>query len=176
MCRGAFFNMLYDRAGVLSKETQGAYRSFFRITRFVPFRMYPVRDYLSRMAIVSQVTWGAERVYEGMRMIQASAFDTWAQTLVGRAALAVIDPSLEGVLRMIERAYASRTLNTHADFNIVSVSREKIVTRFTTEYLPIEHAMVGALEAVLVLCKVNGTIRAALDTPFDGTVTVRIEH
>jgi uncharacterized protein (TIGR02265 family) len=176
MCRGAFFNMLDDRAGSLSPTTQAEYRHFFRVTRFVPFRMYPVSDYLTRMAIVCQVHWGAEEVYEAMRTIQASAFDAWARTLLGRAALAVIDPSLEGVLRMIERAYASRTLNTHADFNVISATNEEVVTRFKNEYLPIEHAMVGALEAVLVLCRVRGTVVAELDGPFDGVVRIRLRE
>jgi uncharacterized protein (TIGR02265 family) len=176
MCRGAFFNKLDDRAGELSHRTHAEYRNFFRSTRFVPFRMYAVRDYLTRMAIVSQVTWGARSVYEGMRTLQASAFDAWAETLIGRATLAVIDPSLEGVLRMIERAYASRTLNTHADFKILSIRKDEIVTRFDNEYLPIEYAMVGALEAVLVLCKTKGAVHAELDSPFAGTVRIRLPH
>ena len=174
MCRGAFFNMLDERAALLSRDTQAAYRAFFRVTRFVPFRMYPVSDYLTRMAILCQVHWGAGQVYEGMRTIQASAFDAWARTLLGRAALAVIDPSLDGVLRMIERAYASRTLNNHADFRVIRVSEREVVTRFENEYLPIEHAMVGALEAVLTLCRTRGVVRAELEGPFDGTVRIQL--
>jgi uncharacterized protein (TIGR02265 family) len=174
MCRGAFFNMLDDRAGMLSPNTQAEYRGFFRVTRFVPFRMYPVRDYLTRMAIVSQIHYGAPKVYDGMRTIQSSAFDAWARTLLGRAALAVIEPSLESTLRMIERAYASHTLNTHANFKVMSVTSEEIVTRFEMEYLPIEYAMVGALEAVLVLCRVPGVVTAELESAFTGVLRMRL--
>ncbi len=174
MCRGAFFNMLEDRAGSLSPDVRAAYREFFGVTRFVPFRMYPVSDYLTRIAIVCQLYWGAADLYEGMRTIQASAFDAWARTLLGRAALAVIDPGLESMLRMIERAYASRTLNTHADFHVLSVSDTQIVTRFDNEYLPIEHAMVGALEAVLSLCRRRGSVVAELDGPFNGFVRIQL--
>lgn len=174
MCRGAFFNMLDDRAGLLSPETRTTYRDFFRITRFTPFRMYPVSDYLTRMAIVCQVHWGASQVYQGMRMIQASAFDAWASTLIGRAALAVIDPTLFALLRMIERAYASRTLNTHANFRVLTATDDEIVTRFENEYVPIEHAMVGAIEAVVALCRISGVVRAELEEPFSGTVRIQL--
>lgn len=174
MCRGAFFNMLDERAALLSHDTHAAYRAFFRVTRFVPFRMYPISDYLTRMAIVCQVHWGAPEVYTRMRTIQASAFDAWARTLLGRAALAVIDPSLRSVLRMIERAYASHTVNTYADFHVVSVSESEVVTRFENEYVPIEHAMVGAIEAVLALCRTNGVVRAELEGPFDGTIRIQL--
>ena len=173
-CRGAFFNMLDQRAGQLSAATRAEYRSFFRIYRFTPFRMYPVRDYITRMAVIAQLHWGAENIYSGIRTIQSDAFDAWSSTLLGRSALALIEPGLVSTLRMIERAYAARTLNTHADFSILSVSSSQVVTYFHTEYLYIEHAMVGALEAVMRICRVRGEVSAELEAPFDGTVRLTL--
>ncbi|HEX7604697.1 MAG TPA: DUF2378 family protein [Polyangiaceae bacterium] len=174
LCRGAFINMLDEHAGALSAETQAEYRRFFRIYRFTPFRMYPARDFLTRMGILAQVHWGGEGIYSGIRSLQSQAFDAWASTLLGRAALAIVDPSLPGVLRMIERAYASHTLTSYAGFEIRSMSDREIVTYFRNEYLPIEHAMVGALEGVLRLCKAKGDVTAELDGPFDGCVRITL--
>ena len=174
LCRGAFINMLDEHAAALSTETQAEYRRFFRIYRFVPFRMYPVRDFLTRMGILAQVHWGAEGVYQGIRTLQSQAFDAWSSTLLGRAALALVDPSLPGMLRMVERAYASHTLNSHASFEVLSVSEREVVTYFRNEYLPIEHAMVGAIEGVLRLCKTKGDVTAELEGPFDGIVRITL--
>lgn len=173
-CRGAFINMLDEHAASLSTETQAEYRRFFRIYRFMPIRMYPLRDYLTRMGILAQVHWGGEGIYQGIRKLQSQAFDAWASTLVGRAAIAVIEPTLPGVLRMIERAYASHTLTSHSSFAVRSVSDREIVTLFRDEHIPIEHAMVGALEGVLGLCKVRGDVTAELDDPFNGTIRISL--
>jgi len=174
LCRGAFINMLDEHAGALSKETQAEYRRFFRVYRFTPFRMYPVRDYLTRMGILAQVHWGGEGVYQGIRSLQSKAFDAWSSTLLGRAALAVIEPTLPSMLRMIERGYASHTIISYAGFEIRNTSDHEIVTYIRNEYLPIEHAMVGAIEGVLALCKTRGNVTAELDDPFNGTVRIRL--
>jgi len=174
LCRGAFINMLDEHAASLSTDTQAEYRRFFRIYRFMPIRMYPLRDYVTRMGILAQIHWGGEGVHEGIRALQSQAFDAWASTLLGRAALAVIEPTLPGMLRMIDRAYASHTLTSHSSFAVRSVSDGEIVTQFRDEYIPIEHAMVGALEGVLALCKVRGDVTAELDDPFNGTIRISL--
>ena len=168
LCRGD------EHAAALSPETQAEYRRFFRIYRFVPFRMYPVRDYLTRMAILAQIHWGGPGIYAGIRTLQSQAFDAWSSTLLGRAALAVIEPTLPGMLRMIERAYASHTMTSYAGFELRSATDHEIVVYFRNEYNPIEHAMVGALEGVLQLCKVKGDVTAELEGPFDGIVRITL--
>lgn len=173
-CRGAFFNMLDDRAGTLSLETQSEYRRFFRIHRFASFRMYPLSDYLTRLVVLSQIHYGADRIYPGVRQLQSGAFDAWADTLLGKAALAVVDPSLGSMLRMLERAYASRTVVSNARFHVVSETPTEIVTGIEEEYVYIEHAMVGAIEGVARVCGVNVTVTAELSGPFDGALRIAI--
>lgn len=174
-CRGAFFNMLDDRAVALGPDVAAAYRDFFQVGRHQTFRMYPLRDYLTRLVVLSQVHFGAPRIYDGLRELQASAFDTWADTMLGRTALAVVDPSLLGMLRMLERAYASKTVVSYSDFVVESVAEHEIVTRFENEYVYIEHAMVGALEGVMGVCGVRGSALAELDSPYSGRVRLRLE-
>jgi uncharacterized protein (TIGR02265 family) len=174
-CRGAFFNMLDDRAGTLGAATQAEYRRFFRMHKFSVFRMYPVPDYLTRLVVLSQIHFGADAIYPGLRELQSGAFDAWAQTLLGRAALAVVDPSLGSMLRMLERAYASETVVTHSRFKVVSIAADEIVTRFENEHNYIEHSMVGALEGVARVCGLRVGFTTELSGPFDGLVRIAIE-
>ncbi|MBN8613533.1 MAG: DUF2378 family protein [Deltaproteobacteria bacterium] len=173
-CRGAFFNMLDDRAGALSLETQAEYRRFFRIHRYASFRMFPLSDYLTRLVVLAQIHYGKDAIYSGVRRLQSGAFDAWADTLLGKAALAVVDPSLGSMLRMLERAYASRTVVSNARFRVVSETATEIVTEIDEEYVYIEHAMVGAIEGVARVCGVDVTVRAELSGPFDGILRIEI--
>lgn len=175
-CRGAFFNMLDDRAGALSPGTQAEYRTFFRIHRFPSFKMFPVSDYLTRLVVLSQIHYGADRIYEGVRLLQSGAFDAWAETLLGKAALAVVDPSLASLLRMLERAYASRTVVSHARFRVLSESDAEILTELSQEYVYIEHAMVGAIEGVARVCGAEVVVTSELRGPFDGLIRIRLER
>lgn len=171
-CRGAFFNMLDDRARSLGALVHDEYSAVFRITRFVPFKMISVADYLTRVVVLAAISAGDEHVYAGVRELQRSAFDAWASTLLGRAALAVVDPTLPGILRMLERTYASRTVVSHTRFEILSVRPDAIETRFTDEFVYIEHAMVGALEGVAGICGEKVRVEAELESPFRGIVRV----
>lgn len=176
-CRGAFFNMLDDRAGTLSRETQAEYRSFFRIHRFSAFRMYPVRDYVTRIVVLSQIHYGADAIHRGIRELQSGAFDAWAKTLLGRAALAVVSPELPSMLRMLARAYASQTVVSHSRLTLVSADDREIVLRLENEHLYIEHAMVGALEGLARVCGVpDAKLEVQLDEPFDGTVRILLPN
>jgi uncharacterized protein (TIGR02265 family) len=172
-CRGAFFNMLDDRAGELSLATQEEYRAFFRLHRFASFRMFPVGDYLTRLVVLAQIHYGADAIHRGMRELQSNAFDAWSGTMLGRAALGMVEPSLPSVLHVLERAYASGTVVTHTRFRVLSVTEREIVTRFDDEYVYIEHAMVGALEGVAKVCRVPVEVSAELDDPFHGLVRLR---
>jgi uncharacterized protein (TIGR02265 family) len=175
MCRGVFFNMLDDRAAALGHAVALEYRDFFRVPRLLAFRMYPVRDYLTRLVVLSQIAFGPDRIHAGLRELQSGAFDAWAGTMLGRAALAVANPSLPTLLRVLERAYAARTVVSYARFTVQSVSATEIVTAFEHEYVYIEHAMVGALEAVMRACGRNGSVVPELDGPYDGRVRLFLQ-
>lgn len=174
-CRGVFFNMLDNRAAALGPAVAKEYRDFFRVPRLLAFRMYPVRDYLTRLVVLSQIAFGPERIHAGLRELQSGAFDAWAGTMLGRAALAVVNPSLPTLLRVLERAYAAQTVVSYARFSVESVSETEIVTVFEHEYVYIEHAMVGALEAVMRACGRNGSVVPELDGPYDGRVRLLLQ-
>lgn len=174
-CRGAFFNMLDDRAAALGPDVAHEYRNLFRIGRMNPIRMVPVRDYLTRLVVLSQIAYGADEIFTGLRLLQSGAFGAWGNTMLGRAWLRLVDPSLPTMLRLLERAYATNTVVTYARFRVESVTDTEIVTRFSREYVYIEHAMVGALEAVMQACGRQGHAVPELEGPYDGRVRLMLQ-
>lgn len=174
-CRGAFFTMLAERARDFGPEVLAEYTRVFPPAEHAAFRMYPVRDYLTRLVVLSQVRYGAENIPAGLRHFQASAFDAWATTMLGRATMKMVERRPGPILRMLERAYASRTVNSHANLIVETVEPHLVVVRFETEYLYIEHAMVGALEGVMAVCGLKATSSVELRGPFDGTVRLAVQ-
>lgn len=174
MCRGAFFRMLADRACQFGPEVDREYRRLFPSNIHTHFRMYPVRDYLTRLVVLSQIRYGANNIPAGLRHLQASAFDTWANTMLGRAAMKMVEGRPGPLLRMLERAYASHTVNSYANLVIETLEPELVVVRFECEYVFLEHAMVGALEGVLARCGLSPTSSVVLRGPFDGTIHLHL--
>ena len=172
--RGVFFNMLDDRAGELDPATQRAYRDYFRIHRFSPFRFYPVKDYLTRIVLVSQIHFGARNIYQGIFEIQRHAFSTWRGTLIGRAAFAVLGRNLDAVLAGTERAYMGKTATNYTDLHVVHENASTVRVRFRSEPVYIEHAMRGALAGVIDACGIDADVEADLTGPFDGDVVIRV--
>lgn len=174
-CRGAFFNMLHHRASSLGPDVAEEYRRFFRVTLLKPFRMYPLRDYLTRLVVLAQIAFGGNRIYHGIRQLQSGAYEAWADTILGRAALALFDPSLAGILRGIERAYRSRMVVSYSSFRVELVTPSEIQTHFQQEYVYIEYAMVGALEGVMRLCGRAGRVVSEMDGRYRGRVRLLLE-
>jgi len=170
--RGVFLNMIDDRAGLLSEATQREYRSFFRVHRFTPFRFYPTRDYVTRLVVLAQIHWGGPSIYQGIREIQSHAFDAYASSLFGKAALALVEPSLTQMLRFIDVAWRTQTAVNYSRCQLVEATPTTHRIRFLNEFVYIEHAMVGALEGVARLTGTRITATVELETPFDGLVTL----
>jgi uncharacterized protein (TIGR02265 family) len=172
LVRGVFLSMLDRQATALGPEVEEEYTSYFRVQGFSAFRMYPVRDYLTRLVVLAQIRWGASEIPKGLRALQSAAFDTWRGTLVGRTALELFEPSLVGCLKFCERTYQSGVSGNYADFAVLEVRSDHITTRFRNEYVYIEHAMVGALELVARFCGERVAFETKLDDPFTGNVTI----
>jgi uncharacterized protein (TIGR02265 family) len=175
MSRGIFFNMLDAQAATLSPAVHDDYRRFFRTYRFSPFRMYPTSDFLTRLVLLAQMSWGADRIFEGIHALQASAFDAYSSTIVGRAALAVIQPDLGAILPFMARNWRSSGAVNYSDMLLVESRPERHRVRFVNEYVYIEHAMVGALAGLSRLCGANVRAECELESPFHGVVTLHVD-
>jgi uncharacterized protein (TIGR02265 family) len=173
MARGVFFNMLDDRASELGPETQRAYRSFFTTYRFSAFRLYPVKDYLTRMVKLAQLQFGGPNIYRGIYEIQAQAYPSWRRTVLGAASFAVLGSDFDRILGLVIRQmprvvnYMTAELQ-HPERGIYEIS-------FSNEYVYIEHAMAGALDGLARSCGLGARLSTRLDTPFKGTVRIEID-
>jgi uncharacterized protein (TIGR02265 family) len=164
-CRGVYFNMLQDRANALGPEVADRYRRAHPIARFNPVRMYPLRDYLVRIADVAELAYGD--VNRGMFEIQAGVFPSFRQSILGRAWFAVFGLDLESILSQM-----CRTLPSVINCGTAELIRDQgdIIVRFRSQYVPIDTALAGAVMGVVRTCKRDLTLTVRLEDPFNGDV------
>lgn len=172
-CRGAFLNMLDEQATALGVRDE--YRRFFGVYRFAPLRFYPVKDYMTRLAILSQMAFGDERIYEGIRSIHGASVDTWIHTPIGRLAMAMATPSYGSILRILQRGYATRSTTNYGALEILESTDRRHVVRAEGEYVWIEHAMAGAAATMARVCRLDAEVTAIMDEPFRGVVVIDVK-
>ena len=171
-CRGVFLNTLDDRAGALSAATQRAYREFFQLYRFSPMTFHPVRDYLTRIACLSQIHFGSPNIYEGIYEIHGATYTTWKQTLIGRAVFALLGTNVEAVYRALQRGYAGSHFINYASMQVERLRSDQLVLKFGSEYVYIEYAMKGATMSAARACGVPVKLDVDLHDPFNGDIFV----
>jgi len=169
--RGAFFNMLDDRAAELGATTQQEYRRFFQTYKFSTFRWYPLKDYVTRIVTVAQIHFGGPGIHQGMFHIQASAYRSWRRTMIGRAVFALLG-DMASVLRATERGYAGKSFVNYVDFSFEQDRPDHFTVRFRNEYLYVEHAMAGALTGMADVLDERVRLDIEMDGPFDGTIGI----
>src|SRR5687768_15170391 len=81
------------------------YRQYFEGERWSPIRMYPLRDYMIRLAVAGAALHSPERVHTGMRDVWRTNATTFASSLLGRTMLRFLahDP-----VRLTEQGLAAR--------------------------------------------------------------------
>ena len=172
-CRGVYLNMLDERAGELSPEAQHAYRDYFKIYKFTPFRLYSVKDYLTRMMMVAQLKYGAADVYRGLFEVQAATWPAWRKTLMGRATLGILGTNFNSILNMVKSTV--RMSINYGSFDVEGGPSE-YVTHHRNEYVYIEHAMAGGIAGIADVCGIEVNIEAKLTDPFNGSLLVRVKQ
>lgn len=172
--RGVFFNMLDASAARRGAGVHRAYRDFFRTWQFSPIRFYPVRDYLTRLVLLAQVAFGAERIMGGVFALQSGAYAAWRNTLLGRAMFSVLRSDLGLALATTERAYATRAVTSYSDFYVTRLAPERFRTVFRGEYVYIAEAMAGALVGMGRALGHDVEAQTRLETPFEGEVLLTI--
>jgi uncharacterized protein (TIGR02265 family) len=174
-CRGVFLNMLDERAGQFGSATQRAYREFFTLYRFSSLRLYPIKDYITRVVKLAQIEFGAPNIYRGIAEIQAGAFLAWRRTLLGRTWFAVLGSDFESVLRLV-----ARTMSKVVNYGNVSLhaagSGQQLTMQFVDQYVYIEHAMKGAIQGVARACGVVVELDVRLEDMFNGSIGISVQR
>jgi len=166
--RGLYLNSLDT---ILQRADRSAlYREYFGGERWSPIRMYPLRDYMIRLAVAGAALRSAERVHEGMHDVWRTNATTFAQSLLGRTMLRLLshDP-----VRLTEQGLAARRQTFHyGHWEIVRHGPRSIEMVYREEYIWIESAIAGGAVGAFEACGIEATLKTKLLNRFDGSTTI----
>lgn len=148
----------------------GLYHEFFRGERWSPVRMYPLRDYMIRLAVAGASLHSPERVHEGMRDVWRTNATTFATSLLGRTMLRLLshDP-----VRLTEQGLAARRQTYHyGHWEIVRHRPRSIEMVYREEYIWIESAIAGGAIGAFESCGIEAHLETRLINRFDGSTLI----
>jgi uncharacterized protein (TIGR02265 family) len=146
------------------------YREYFAGERWSPIRMYPLRDYMIRLAVAGASLRSPSRVHDGMHDVWRSNATTFANSLLGHTMLRFLshDP-----VRLTEQGLAARRQTYHyGHWEIVRHGPRAIEMVYREEYLWIESAIAGGAVGAFEACGITATLATKLRSRFDGSTMV----
>jgi uncharacterized protein (TIGR02265 family) len=170
--RGVFMNMLDERAEEFGPDVQAAYRRFFGTFQFAGIRLYPVKDYLTRLVKLAAIRFGGPGIHQGLFEIQAAAFPAWRRSLPGRMTFAVLGSNLDAILKVTNRAM-SGAIN-HGTCQIAKLGPDRYVASFRDQPNYVEHSMAGALAGVARACGLDVAVETEMLDAFNGDVRLTV--
>jgi uncharacterized protein (TIGR02265 family) len=146
------------------------YERFFPGERFSALRMYPLRDYMTRLALAGASLHGPERVHQGMHDVWRTNATTFASSLLGRTMLRLLsnDP-----VRLTEQALAARRQTyQYGHWSIVHHGPRCIEMVYREEYVWIESAIAGGAVGAFESCGILAKLETQLINRFDGSTLI----
>ncbi len=146
------------------------YREYFEGERWSPIRMYPLRDYMIRLAVAGASLRSPERVHEGMHDVWRSNATTFAASLLGRTMLRLLshDP-----VRLTEQGLAARRQTfQYGHWAIVRHGPRAVEMVYREEYLWIESAIAGGAVGAFEACGIEANLQTKLLNRFDGSTMI----
>lgn len=159
------FDGLLQRAG-----KSELYDKFFAGERWSAVRMYPLRDYMTRLAVAGASLRGVERVHEGMHDVWRTNATTFAASLLGRTMLRLLsnDP-----VRLTEQGLAARRQTyQYGHWSIVHHGPRRIEMVYREEYIWIESAIAGGAVGAFEACGIKAQLETKLINRFDGSTLI----
>jgi uncharacterized protein (TIGR02265 family) len=156
---------------ILQRADRGAlYREYFGGERWSPIRMYPLRDYMVRLAVAGASLHTPERVHQGMHDVWATNAATFASSLLGRTMLRLLshDP-----VRLTEQGLAARRQTfQYGHWEIVRHGPRSIEMVYREEYIWIESAIAGGAVGAFEACGIEAKLETKLLNRFDGSTLI----
>ena len=159
------FETVLQRAG----RTQ-LYREYFDGERWSPIRMYPLRDYMVRLAVAGASLRSPEQVHQGMHDVWRTNAATFAASLLGRTMLRLLshDP-----VRLTEQGLAARRQTyQYGHWEIKHHGPRAMEMVYREEYLWIESAIAGGAVGAFEACGVQANLETKLLNRFDGSTMI----
>jgi uncharacterized protein (TIGR02265 family) len=166
--RGLYLKSL---EAILQRAGRSAmYREFFGGERWSAIRMYPLRDYMIRLAVAGAALNSPGRVYQGMHDIWRTNATTFASSLLGRTMLRLLshDP-----VRLTEQGLAARRQTfQYGHWEIVRHGPRSVEMVYREEYIWIDCAIAGGAVGAFESCGIDATLHTKLLNRFDGSTTI----
>jgi uncharacterized protein (TIGR02265 family) len=166
--RGLYLKSLEDVVKRAGKAE--LYERYFQGESWSALRMYPLRDYMVRLAIAGASLCGPENVHRGMHDVWRTNASTFAESLLGRAMLRLLshDP-----VRLTEQGLAARRQTyQYGHWSIVRHGPRAIEMVYREEYLWIESAIAGGAVGAFEACGIEATLETKLINRFDGSTLI----
>ena len=150
--------------------------SFDRFKALFPQRpsaipWYPLSDFLVRLAVAGALLVGPERVHQGMFEIGRGNAVTFAESLLGRALIRLLDRDPK---RLLKQGIAGRRQgHTHGRWELAFPGEREAVVTMTEEYAYIESYLLGAAQGTFDAIGVPLRAEAILQDRFNGKHVLR---
>jgi uncharacterized protein (TIGR02265 family) len=127
---------------------------------------YPTSDFLVRLVVAGALLSGPERVHQGMFEIGRGNALTFAESLLGRVLIRVLDRDPK---RLLKQGIAGRRQgNTHGHWDLEYPSEREAVVTMTEEFGYIESYMLGAAQGTFDAIGVPVRVEVVLRDRFNG--------
>jgi uncharacterized protein (TIGR02265 family) len=167
--RGVWLNNVekqVEQRGVLA-----TYREYFPHDRYKALPLYPLTDFLVRLACAGALVASPERVHEGMFVVNKGNAVSFMESLLGRIMLRVLsrDP-----VRLLEQGMAARRQGfTYGHWELHRLGDREVEVVHKHEYWWIESGVAGAAQGTFEACDITATVETKLIDRFNGSTLCR---
>jgi uncharacterized protein (TIGR02265 family) len=166
--RGVYFGGI-DRA-LVKAGCHERFKALFP-QRLPAVLWHPATDFLVRLAVGGAILAGPDRVDEGMFEIGRGNAVTFAESLVGRALIRLLD---RNPLRLLKQAIAGRRQGfAYGRWELAFPTDGEAVVTMTEEYAYIESYLLGAARGTFDAVNVPVKAEALLSDRFNGKHVLR---
>jgi uncharacterized protein (TIGR02265 family) len=150
--------------------------AFDRFQAYFPERpssipWYPTSEFLVRCAVGGALIAGRERVHEGMLEIGRGNAVTFAESLLGRVLIRILDRDPK---RLLKQGIAGRRQGySHGHWELAFPSDREAVVTMTEEYAYIESYMLGAAQGTFDAIGLPVEAKVVLTDRFNGKHVLR---
>jgi uncharacterized protein (TIGR02265 family) len=168
MVRGVYFRSL-ERA-LAAAGRRESFAALFP-ERFAAVLWHPASELLQRLVVGGALLAGAERVHQGMFEIGRGNAVAFAESLVGRMIVRLLDRDPR---RLLRQAIAGRRQSySFGSWELELRSDREAVVTMSEEYLYIESYLMGAAQGTFDAVGVPVRIEVVLDDRFNGKHVLR---
>lgn len=166
--RGIYFNTF--RGMLRSAGQLETFATYFPQDRHSSIRLYPLRDYMVRLAVSGALLASPEEVHMGMYEIWRAHALSFASSLLGKAMLRLLS---NDVVRLMEQGLAARRQTfQYGHWSIQRIDARAFKMVYEEEYIWIESAMAGGAIGSFESVGVKIVTKTELVDRFNGSTLI----